>query len=1009
MSTLVTPVLESVDELIYWFGNVFRTNAHSFYEPEVNDIATEYTLATRKGSLVSVVKVHGAKKLVGVEEFEQIHKSVYGGLESFFADPGHHLQMYFLKDSEGVDRDIAYAIKPAEQTAERIGLDLGDIFAAKKSYMAKFCHHEECYLVCWTHPASMTKHENSMASKGKTSFGKENQVPLMRNCQDAFAAIPALRDRHSAYVKAVQQELKNSGVLAEVLNAHEAVRSSRMSFDPDYTDEEWKPLLYGDKICPRVYNQKNQRDYSDILPAKLDQQVMPRDAEEDPKQAKWVRVGDRIYSPSHLYLFQKELTAFPKLFNRLAETKAPWRCSIIMEGGGLKGFAMKSMVAAIIAWASPDNKLVNQAVNALNDYANFGGGTIVKVRMTFATWAKTGEEKLLMTREAQLARAVEGWGGCEIRDNAGDALEAFVSTTVGFTTKSVGVPAAAPLEDILYMMPFQRPASMWKNGAVLFRSPDGKLWPYQPGSSLQTTWIEFFFAKPGSGKSVLSNMLNFAIAVAPGANRLPRISIIDIGPSSSGLISLLQEALPSNQKHLAAYYRLRMTRQYAINPFDTQLGYQSPTPQERAFLVNFLTLLATPIGKDDPYDGISDMAGMICDEIFKEYDEEHNPKRYVPNCDRDVDRALEECGIHVDEYTTWWGVVKALYKANMIHEAVLAQRFAVPLVADIPSIINKQSFKDIYGKTKAPTGETLIEAYSRMIQSVLREYPILASETKFDIGDARVISLDLDEVAKSGGAAADRRTAIMYMLGRFVVAKNFYFNDKNLEESPELYRSYHKMRVDEIKEDAKRIVFDEFHRTSSAKAVREQVLVDMREGRKWGVQVALLSQSLSDFDDIMIDFATSIFILDGGNAAQVDEIVRKFGLSESARYALENRVHGPRAGGSTFLAIFSTKEGMNVQLLTSTIGPIELWAYSTTRKDTILRDKLYSTLGPARARKVLSERFPGGSAMDEIERREMLQKDEGIVDEDEGGGAIIEGIYREIMADVSKAREGALA
>ena len=56
-----------------------------------------------------------------------------------------------------------------------------------------------------------------------------------------------------------------------------------------------------------------------------------------------------------------------------------------------------------------------------------------------------------------------------------------------------------------------------------------------------------------------------------------------------------------------------------------------------------------------------------------------------------------------------------------------------------------------------------------MISSAVREYPILSRVTAFDIGDARVVSLDLDEVAKTGGEAADRQTAVMYMLARYVL------------------------------------------------------------------------------------------------------------------------------------------------------------------------------------------------------------------------------------------------
>ena len=79
------------------------------------------------------------------------------------------------------------------------------------------------------------------------------------------------------------------------------------------------------------------------------------------------------------------------------------------------------------------------------------------------------------------------------------------------------------------------------NGALLFRSPDGKPWPFQPGSTQQTTWIDLVYARPGSGKSVLSNAINLALCLSGGLTRLPRIAIIDIGPSSSGLISLLKK------------------------------------------------------------------------------------------------------------------------------------------------------------------------------------------------------------------------------------------------------------------------------------------------------------------------------------------------------------------------------------------------------------------------------------------------------------------------------------
>ena len=73
-------------------------------------------------------------------------------------------------------------------------------------------------------------------------------------------------------------------------------------------------------------------------------------------------------------------------------------------------------------------------------------------------------------------------------------------------------------------------------------------------------------------------------------------------------------------------------------------------------------------------------------------------------------------------------------------------------------------------------------AFSRMISGAVREYPIISQVTKFDLGEARVVSLDLDEVARSGGDAANRQTAVMYMLARYVLGRDFYLNDDPFKE-----------------------------------------------------------------------------------------------------------------------------------------------------------------------------------------------------------------------------------
>jgi intracellular multiplication protein IcmB len=740
----------------------------------------------------------------------------------------------------------------------------------------------------------------------------------------------------------------------------------RYCCDPDFTDPNWLPSLPGDQLTPKACRMA-KGDISDITWPSLAAQIMPRDAENI--DLKTARIGDRIYSTVFIDLFPKEVQTFVQLFSRTLQANIPWRISFLVEADGLGYAGVRSALASILTVTSKQNRLISDGLNLLS-YINLNtDDAVVRLRVAAATWAEVGELSVLRSRASMLARAIQSWGSCNVSEVSGDAFEGVVSSMVAVSNQSIANASIAPLSNVLHMLPLFRPCSIWSDGAILFRSPDGKLWPYHPGSSLQTTWIDLFYARPGSGKSVLSNAMNLAVCLSAGIQRLPRISVIDIGPSSSGLITLLKDALPASEKHKVAYHRLKMHVDYAINPFDTQLGCRYPMPQERAFLVNFLTLLATPVGNDSAYDGVSDMVGLVVDELYKAFSDTGSPNVYTPGIEDGLDVILKEMGFLQDEVTTWWEVTDALFLSGFVHEAMLAQRHAMPVLSDVASICRLPAIVDLYGQVKAPTGEALIEAFARMLSSAVREYPIIAQITQFDLGDARVVSLDLDEVAKSGGERADRQTAVMYMLARYVLARHFYLTEDSLMDMPASYLDYHKKRIAEIREDPKRIVFDEFHRTAHSSAVRNQVIQDMREGRKWKVQIALLSQSLEDFDSVMVEFATSVFIMESGPEQSVAHTAKVFGLNATARKALKTRVHGPQASGATFLAQFSTKKGENTQLLTATLGPIELWSLNTTSDDVQLRQRLTQRLGSRNAIAYLAKCFPTGSAVKLIESR----------------------------------------
>ena len=984
---IVDTVLDTVDSFLAWLSASLGQTTESYCSVETADSPT--VLVTHEGGLMTVIKIDGITTLLGQPEFKRLHEGISATLQSVMARKGHAVQVLFNYSKDQVVNEIRDIFSPARETMKRLGLDLDDLFEERINYISRYCGHEGVFFVLWTNPGLLSREQLDRANKEKLKVIRESKIPPFKHSQNVLAAYPDLRDAHDSFVRAVMNDFQNLAIRANVLEVHQAIYEMRMTVDPDFTDPSWRPVLPGDKVPLKDY-QRFAGELTDFLWPPLAKQILPRDAEN--VDLRTVRIGDKIYSSVFIDLFPKDIRMFMVLMQRTLAARIPWRISFLIESDSLSTIKLKAVIASILSFTSAQNRLLSDSKKLLEYIQINTDNAVVRLRVSACTWAPEGNITLLRTRAAELSKAIEGWGTCDVSEVCGDPFSGIVSSMLGVSTDSVANASIAPLSDVVYMLPITRPASPWKKGALLFRTPDGKPWPFQPGSSEQTTWIDLIFARPGSGKSVLSNAINLGLCLSAGLARLPRIAVIDIGPSSSGLISLLKEALPQHQRHFVAYHRLRMTPDYSINPFDTQLGCRFPTPQERGFLVNFITLLATPIGGVSAYDGIPDMAGMVVDELYKNLSDSGNPYQYTPGIESLVDGILEEIGFVQDQKTTWWEVVDALFVAGFSHEAGLAQRYAMPLVADAASICRSQAIEDLYGKIIAPTGETLINAFGRMISGAVREYPVLSRVTTFDLGDAKIVSLDLDEVAKGGGDAADRQTAVMYMLSRYILAKNYYLTEDNVADMPDQYREYHRKRIVEIREDPKRLVMDEFHRTSKARAVRDQVIIDMREGRKWKVHIALISQSLDDFDETMVEFATGIYIMDAGPQQSIEKSAKIFGLSETAQMALRTRVHGPREGGGTFLVQYATKDGINLQLVTNTLGPIELWAFSTTVEDSLLRNQLYKRIGPKEARRVLATLFSSGSVTKLVEERlnNMKEKDKGLIAETANLGIIDE-------------------
>ncbi len=1005
---MLNKLVAGIDTMIINLGQMLNQNLADYSDLET--VHSQYNVVTKDGSLMTLIRIDGYRNLINdLSYYERISSELSSGLDIFLTKPGHQIQIWFAVDPQRSESMVKKALTPSYETARKLNMDIYEILDERVKNISSMANYEESFMVLWTKPSALVKNDAKQESaRKKKAYISQRAKPSLR--QDVLAGNEVLVNTHNSFVNKIEEILSRVGIAAQKYNVVDALRAIRMSIDFNFTSEDWQPFLPGDTIAPQIRRELHKTEQWDMVWPKLSWQLTPRDA--NILTEKTVQIGDTLFAPGYVDVFAKDLKSFAHLFGSLGG-KFPWRVSFLLESGGLQGLSTKKTFASVLGFSSNNNKLINKGIKLLEEMQNDHAQTVVKIRVAFATWGPVHKKEQVERQLSELVRAFEGWGTCEVSEITGDPVQGVVSSAIGFTSKSVATVTAAPLQAATFMLPLSRPCSAWTEGAVPFLSPDYKLMPYQPGSSKQTTWINLIFAKPGSGKSVLMNVTNLALCLAPGIDRLPRIGIVDIGPSSSGLISLIKESLPLNKRHLVQYYRMRMTDEFCVNPFDTQLGCRFPTAEEAAFLANFILLIVTDPNSEKPEEGMSGLANAIVQDMFFKTSDKGNPKRYDKGVDKAVDDAIYRLGLYVDNKTTWWEVVDELFKAGYIHEASLAQRHAVPLLSDATTSAQDEKIKDIYGEIKTGTTEPLIKYFTRSITDALNLYKILARPTVFDLGEARVISLDLDEVAKSGGVQAERQTSVMYLLARYILGKDFKMGPDTINEMPypghieipahipvAKYKEYHKKRIDEIKQDFKRLCFDEFHRTSKSEMVRNQIIVDMREGRKWNLDVTLASQALKDFDETMKSFATAVFIMDGGTEKDIEELMETFGMDDPAeKFYLAKQVKGPRNGrAGIFMAKYKTNIGDYTQLLSAHIGAIEMWALSTTAEDAVVRNKLYEKIGPSKARTILARYYPKGIKSYLEQRKNSLQHTGTFVDNEVN-------LYEQIVDEIIKKAE----
>jgi len=505
-------MLTLFNELLAATMLAFRQPIETYIDLETADDPN--TLVSGDGSLVSFVKLHGSRQIIGDEEYRWIVDQATVKLGSRFDRVGYAMQIYFMRDASMIQREIDRCMRGNRSAARAIELQLSDLLDERRTNLARYMAHEEVYLVLWTRPAALSPNDLKVALKQRA----DKKWVMSPNAQFPMQALEALRTRHRSYVTSVIASLEEIAMKASVTEVHQALAQVRTSIYPTAGHDQWRANLPGDPLMPRTAQGNNKKDASDILWPPIRRQICTGDAQTISSTI--VRVGDLLWGGVDMTLAPSEPSPFPQLLSRLIDSEVPFRLSFLVESAGAQGAKFLSGMAGILTFTNQINKQIRESLKSLIVLSQ--SQPVVKLRISISTYTHNNERKLIETRLSALTQALESWGYCQASSAGGDPLQTVMSSALGVACASTAPASIAPFHEVVKLLPWQRACSPFADGAVLFRTEDGRMWPYQMGTTLTTTWFDLIFAQPGSGKSVLMNALNLGAIGKRGTSPLPR-------------------------------------------------------------------------------------------------------------------------------------------------------------------------------------------------------------------------------------------------------------------------------------------------------------------------------------------------------------------------------------------------------------------------------------------------------------------------------------------------------
>jgi len=1006
------------DKIFYFFYSlfvyietIFVKNPRGFVH--IRQPIDEYTYEMDGGRLVSVIKLHGSLKTMLFDEYVDVMAAINDALSKYMRAGAHEFEVFYSSE-ETIASEVDKQFGGTQLTAKALQLNIEDLLDEQRKVMIESCTHSDVFIVLKTNMRGLSKKEREIIDKQfQDVASKSANCP---NSQPQTTKTDYIESKHKGFCDVVMNKLSDLSIVAKMVGFDEHMKYVRGLLAPEDTPDNWQPLTRSNYNHLPLNETLEGSDYKSFLPPKIADQILPSALYTDPIEDTVrgiVQVGDRYYAPMNVEYIQREPEPFERLKNRLVRDKVPFRIRFLVTNDRMSTMSTRSTMAAIagVIPGGDENMDINKVERELKDIRKSNAEVYV-VQVCVCTYAPIDNPTLLRERIERVKNALLDWGGCEVAKIEGDLAESLISTLPGVCNSSIGNPATGPVSNIVQMLPFTGTASPWREGAFPTRSASGTYHSYQPVSDNQEAWVKMIVGAMGTGKTMYLNMENFSNVLKPGNTKIPFISNIDIGPGNRGVIQLLREAAPEAKKHYFFSAAIENNKNYLVNIFDLPLGLREPFTFQMDFIVSFLSFLSTPDDRELPIDGTAALVKQVAKYLYKTHSERATANLYIEGENVLVEETLAKSKTF-DQLKKkkirlrWYDVVDCLSRDGFYHAATIAQRYAVPTLPDFATAVRESIFVNQYGKDHChKIWQKLTDAFSL--------YPVLEGRTMFDLGEARVVSLDLNNVTQGKSKTAQKQSGVFYSLAFYLLSSKLFTGSDNLHYIPDSigvlnfnYRKYHENYFSDLTQLSKQLSIDEVHRIGFSQELKNLFDQTSVEGRKWGVSITQASQMPSHFSKNYIKACTDKIILGGSSRELNIEAADVLNLSDSMREELLYHMRGPSKVGSTMIHIAETKQGTMEHSVVCPLAPAFIWAYNSTRRDTYVRNELYKLIGEKQTRKLLVEMYPSGSIseayLDALERKRQELKGGDVTQMGEEDDTILDDIVKKVLS-VHKAK-----